>query len=268
MNKIKFNSGGQPLFLEDVKLLQDNQEEAISSLLYALCKGNNVLLQGGEIDVVDDAYIVTGGKAFIGGDIVTWEDFELEESQLDGELYLCIREIEEDEREFGDGFHRNCRVNRVVYLSDTKTGAAGYIDLWRSNDFKTALRGVMGYSDSPISWYEQEIHKELIYNGFNVEFYHLPVSGGIQIQLKISSENAAWSNNVKGMICTYPSTLAEQLEGKFSPAIFTGGDGKVYSDIIEWGREGKHLCLLNADGGEVKHTPYGKIESQFVIYYL
>lgn len=267
MNKIKFSSGGQPLFLEDVKLLQDNQEEIIRSLLYALCKEHNVLLQGGEFAEVDGGNIITGGKAFIGGDIVVWEDLPIDESLFEGDLYLCVKEVEEDEREFGDGFNRNCRVNKVVYLSNTTSGAVGYINLWNTKDFAEVLDGVLGHSSSPVSWYKAQINEELIYNGYNIEIYYLPISDTVQLKLKMSSENAAWGNNVKGVICSWPGEqIAQQLQGKYSPVIFVGGDGHVYSDIIEWSRDGTELCLLNADGGEVKHTPYGYIEQQFIIY--
>lgn len=266
MNKIKFNSGGQPLFLEDVKLLQDNQEEIIKSLLYALCKEHNVLLQGGEFDEVDGGYIITGGKAFIGGDIVVWEDLPIDESLLEDDWYLCVKEVEEDEREFGDGFNRNCRVNKVVYLSNTTSGAVGYIDLWDTKDFAEVLDGVLGHSSSPIAWHEVHIDDQLIYNGFNIELYSIPILNGTQAKLRMSSENADWKNGIKGLICSYPGELfALHTEGKFSPVIFIGGDGKVYSDIIEWSRDGT-LYLLDANGGEVRHSPYGKIEGQFTIY--
>lgn len=267
MNKIKFSSGGQPLFLEDVKLLQDNQEEIIKSLLYALCKEHNVLLQGGKFAEVDGGYIITGGKAFIGGDIVVWEDLPIDESLLEDDWYLCVKEVEEDEREFGDGFNRNCRVNKVVYLSNTTSGAVGCIDLWNTKDFVEVLEGVLGFSNNPISWNKVSIREELIYNGFdNIEFYSIPISNGTEVKLSMSSENAAWHENAKGVICSWPGELATRLQGKYTPVIFVGGDGKVYSDIIEWARNGTDLCLLDAGGGEVKHSPYGEIKGQFTIY--
>ncbi len=268
MNKIKFSSGGQPLFLEDVKLLQDNQEKMLETLLYALCEDNNVLLSGGEIELEGDDYVIRGGKAFIGGDIVEWDTLNLGgEEQLNDDIFLCVRELEEDEREFGDGFMRKCRINRNVYLNNTTEGSIGYINMLNPYRFDTVLKGVLGFSSSSLSWYKEEIHEELIYNGFDdIEILHVPTTGGVQIKLNMSSKNAAWGDNVKGVICSWPGELATRLKGKYTPVIFVGGDGKVYSDIIEWARDGTELCLLDAGGGEVKHSPYGEIKGQFTIY--
>ena len=266
MNKIKFSSGGQPLFLEDVKLLQDNQEEIIKSLLYALCEEHDVLLQGGEFAEADGGYIITGGKAFIGGDIVVWEDLPIDESLFEDDWYLCVKEVEEDEREFGDGFMRKCRINKTAYLSNTTEGAVGYIDVINPHSFDKVLKGVLGLSSSSLSWYEAEIRDDLIYNGFDIEVLHIPTTGGTQVKLNMSSKNAAWGERVKGVICSWPGELASRLKGKYTPVIFVGGDGKVYSDIIEWARDGTELCLLDAGGGEVKHSPHGEIKGQFTIY--
>lgn len=44
MNRLKFNEGGQPVYLDDLKLLQDNDEGAMSSLMEALGGGKTAFL--------------------------------------------------------------------------------------------------------------------------------------------------------------------------------------------------------------------------------
>lgn len=275
MNRLKFSNGGQPLFLEDIKLLQENQDEILSTLLYALCKDTGIIiLKGGDWDVVnEDGDVLTvriaEGKAFVGGDIVGWNETDVS-NNLDNDLYLCVQEVDEDEREFGDGVPRKCRTNKRVYFSETTENAQWYIKIFDNHkSFAEVLRGVLGFdsSGSSVPWYEETINNELVYNGFDIKLYHSPYPGGIQIKLIMSSKNESWDDEAEGVICTYPGDLATQLQGKYSPAIFIGGDGKVYSDIIEWSSEGKHLYLHGSDGEEVVHTPNGKIESQFVIYF-
>lgn len=39
MNKLKFNEGGQPTYLDDLKTLQDNHSTALESLLAGLTGG-------------------------------------------------------------------------------------------------------------------------------------------------------------------------------------------------------------------------------------
>ena len=79
MNRIKFNEGGQPVFLDDFKLLQDNQQCFSEELIRALCGDTDVIISGATLDYRDiegrdDAItvIVKEGKAFIGGEFVEW----------------------------------------------------------------------------------------------------------------------------------------------------------------------------------------------------
>ena len=135
MNRLKFSNGGQPLFLEDIKLLQENQDEILSTLLYALCKDTGIIiLKGGDWDVInEDGDVLTvriaEGKAFVGGDIVGWNETDVS-NNLDNDLYLCVQEVDEDEREFGDGVPRKCRTNKRVYFSETTDHAQWYINIF------------------------------------------------------------------------------------------------------------------------------------------
>lgn len=129
MNRLKFSEGGQPIYLEDLQLLQDNEKSSAGQVLSALCCGRSTMLfekptyQYTENEAGDFVIKVSQGTAFINGDFVSWRDAVIVGPQSEDDLWLCVREIPGDKRTFDDGQLRSCMVSREGYISADPAGA-------------------------------------------------------------------------------------------------------------------------------------------------
>lgn len=276
MNRIKFNEGGQPVFLDDFKLLQDNQQCFVDNLIHILSGDTNVIISGAEVDYQDiegrdDALkvIVGEGKAFIGGDIVEWTSpLEIEYVyDVDDDIYLVVSEQDEDLRDFNDGNQRYCRTTKKVSLSKSKEGLEA-INIFAQTSFPEALKKVLGMGvSSGLQWYNVSIPSEYIANGFSVGLsYCIPAHGQLRIKLILQSNDATWSNNVGEVFYwgDVDTNLSAQLRGKYSQAVFVSDRGQLYNYIIEWCRE-DYTLVLHGCGEDAPH-PEGKIDDTFIIY--
>lgn len=124
MNKLKFNEGGQPVYLDDLRLLQGNDMAATRWLLNTLGATTFV----GEEPVVDTnadgSYTVEGGTAWVKAELLQWDDTDFSSSEWTGTVWLCIKETDTDTRTFEDGQDRACATEKSAYLSVDNTGVS------------------------------------------------------------------------------------------------------------------------------------------------
>lgn len=127
MNRLKFNEGGQPVYLDDLATLQANAVQGLQRLLSALTGGTGVYMlqeQKGEVADEEGKKIkMYGGAAVVDGEIVEWEDTTLTVDSWDDPLYLCIKRTETDQRTFEDGQTRACATKTEASLTTDSSGA-------------------------------------------------------------------------------------------------------------------------------------------------
>lgn len=131
MNRLKLNEGGQPVHLDDLETLQDNDKRSMKLLLDALTGGAEAFLlkkpEKSLIWHVTDTgkvyYTLKGGTLVVDGDFLEWPETDVETKTEESPVYLCVRETETDIRTFEDGQQRNCMETREVYVTDDPTGA-------------------------------------------------------------------------------------------------------------------------------------------------
>lgn len=131
MNRLVFNEGGQPIFLDDIKLLQDNDAGFNRQFLNAISgKSSAFLFQPLDMKPlsVDQEKLTTTAKVYAGSIVVAGEIIDFPESTVtvktwSDPLYVCIKETENEEREFEDGQTRPCRKSVQAYISTSKDGA-------------------------------------------------------------------------------------------------------------------------------------------------
>ena len=132
MNRLKFNEGGQPVYVDDLETLQENDTAGIKRLLETLTGGVKAYLLAdikAEIVSVDvDKSTTTGkfygGTAVVNGEFVAWDDVTLVLQSWDDPIYLCIKREETDNRVFEDGQTRACAVETKGYLSTQRRATA------------------------------------------------------------------------------------------------------------------------------------------------
>ena len=131
MNRLKLNEGGQPVHLDDLETLQDNDKRSMRLLLDALTGGAEAFLlkrpeKGlwmGDYDEGNGSYTLKGGTLVVDGEFLEWPETRVVTLTAESPTYLCVRETETDSRTFEDGQQRNCMVTKEVYATGDPTGA-------------------------------------------------------------------------------------------------------------------------------------------------
>lgn len=127
--KLLFHEGGQPVYIDDLKLMQDGQCGMWRTLLALFMGGAEAcLLERADMQLLaltDDSgrdVLVGGGTLVVDGMTCPFPAARLL-VPADGDVYVCIKRAETDSRQFEDGQERPCRETFTAYLSVTDAGA-------------------------------------------------------------------------------------------------------------------------------------------------
>ena len=243
MNRLVFNEGGQPIFLDDIKLLQDNDAGFNRQFLNAISgKSSAFLFQPLDMKPlsVDQEKLTTTAKVYAGSIVVAGEIIDFPESTVtvktwSDPLYVCIKETENEEREFEDGQTRPCRKSVQAYISTSKDGAKisynvlelpTLTELLRRN---LGLAGVDTWKNIPVTFF----------NGYTGQVQYQKQGGSTRIKVKISSMKGEWDAMPgKGILFEVDPQVGSFLNRKWSGTFGTGGD------------DGSHLCALEFYDGK------------------
>ena len=243
MNRLLFNEGGQPIFLDDIKLLQDNDAGFNRQFLNAISgKSSAFLLQ--HLDMkplsVDQEKLTTTAKVYAGSIVVASEIIDFPESTVtvktwSDPLYVCIKETENEEREFEDGQTRPCRKSVQAYISTSKDGAKVAYNVLELPTLTELLRrnlglgGVDTWKNIPVTFF----------NGYTGQVQYQKQGGSTRIKVKISSMKGEWDAMPgKGILFEVDPQVGSFLNRKWSGTFGTGGD------------DGSHLCALEFYDGK------------------
>lgn len=243
MNRLLFKEGGQPIFLDDVKLLQDNDAGFNRQFLNAISgKSSAFLLQ--HLDMkplsVDQEKLTTTAKVYAGSIVVAGEIIDFPESTVtvktwSDPLYVCIKETENEEREFEDGQTRPCRKSVQAYISTSKDGAKVAYNVLELPTLTELLRrnlglgGVDTWKNIPVTFF----------NGYTGQVQYQKQGGSTRIKVKISSMKGEWDAMPgKGILFEVDPQVGSFLNRKWSGTFGTGGD------------DGSHLCALEFYDGK------------------
>ncbi len=243
MNRLLFNEGGQPIFLDDIKLLQDNDAGFNRQFLNAISgKSSAFLLQ--HLDMkplsVDQEKLTTTAKVYAGSIVVAGEIIDFPESTVtvktwSDPLYVCIKETENEEREFEDGQTRPCRKSVQAYISTSKDGAKVAYNVLELPTLTELLRrnlglgGVDTWKNIPVTFF----------NGYTGQVQYQKQGGSTRIKVKISSMKGEWDAMPgKGILFEVDPQVGSFLNRKWSGTFGTGGD------------DGSHLCALEFYDGK------------------
>lgn len=195
MNKIKFSEGGQPVYLDDLQLLQDNDTSAMAALVKMLGNGENVFLfQKGGWDVIEQdesgVTVLIKAETFIAnGEFLSWEDTNLQVpyNMIEEPVYLCINTVEADRRQFDDGQERPCRIARKVYISQDNTGAAEYYNYYELPVLSDLVKQMVGIKE-PELWQQITAH---FFNGYSGIIKYKDLGDCYRVRVDIRSNSKA-----------------------------------------------------------------------------
>ncbi|MEE1081624.1 MAG: hypothetical protein U0L19_11005 [Bacteroidales bacterium] len=157
MNKIKFSAGGQPVFLDDLQLLQDNYSNMIAFLAESSVGSNSPILlhdydpviQRINSDGTIDVYVAQN-KILHDGVIVDIHEKTFTGIETSKDIYVAITTQDNTSRVFQDGSTKQVRTSSSAILISTSVGVSFRMrDLYRFGRFRTdrfaLLNGYYGY---------------------------------------------------------------------------------------------------------------------------
>lgn len=225
MNRLKFNEGGQPVYVDDLETLQENDTAGMKRLLETLTGGVKAYLLAdikAEIVSVDvDKSTTTGkfygGTAVVNGEFVAWDDVTLVLQSSDDPIYLCIKREETDNRVFEDGQTRACAVETKGYLSTDKSGATESYCIYDLPVMKKLVRKSIGIEDEPS--YKQL--KVSFFNGYTGTVMYKEMEEMYRIKVNIRSTS---NEEVTGSIALF------YYDGVLPDAFVTSTRGYVQTE--------------------------------------
>lgn len=157
MNRLKFNEGGQPVYVDDLETLQENDTVSMKRLLETLTGGVKAyLLTDRKADIVSvdvekstTTAKIYAGTAVVDGEFVSWKDTTVVLQTWDDPIFLCIKRTETDNRVFEDGQTRACAVETEGYISTDKSGATEIYNMYDLPVMTKLVRKAIGVNDEP-----------------------------------------------------------------------------------------------------------------------
>ncbi|MFB9897809.1 hypothetical protein [[Hallella] seregens] len=236
MNRMLFNDGGQPVYLDDLKLLQGNPEEQESMLLNVLSGGASVFLlnkANAEIVGSDTVNFTTTFK--ISKNWVAWNGmiYEIPETTVtvpswDTPVYVGLRSTKTETRTFEDGQEHACVETKEAYLSleNTEPEMVNLFDL--KSLFE--LMGPLVNANEPVSVYK-DIPVQL-YNGYTGKVQYKEELDHYKVIVKLTSHNTGWDLSSGALFGINPSTYGFMAQ-KVSNSFLTGGDAPAREQIAQ-----------------------------------
>lgn len=222
MNRLLFSEGGQPVCLDDLKLLQDNEQESIKLLLSALVDTKVFLLDKIKMDLPKRSedgrvyFTVKAGTLVVDGELLSWNDTKFSTADIARPKYLCVRDIETDSRIFEDGQSRACVKAKEAYVSLSNEGVSLSYNMLQLPVFADLLKKKLNiavdknWKDIAVTWS----------NGYTGSFQCQDLGNYYKCRISIKSSLRSWDegNGEVGLITD------NNIPRFVSPMFLTGGD--------------------------------------------
>jgi hypothetical protein len=246
MIKMKFQEGGQPVYLDDLSVIQSASADALDKFLSSLggdiskdilflskptvsYSGNSISTTSGILWVKDKGFITL--PAVNGLDI-----------SATGSAYVQIISTDIESRVFSDAQTRACQQQITAQLIATQTGT--YYKFDDISEFIPSLAALVDIANktdyirlSSITWA----------NGYTGTIEYKNIYGGKRYHIKASSANATWTT--PGLIFT--AALPESVSLMF----LTGGDDPSVDKPHYIYTLGNGQCYLVSSIGSLESNP-------------
>lgn len=250
MNKLLFNEGGQPVFLDDLKTLQESPQEQFSMLLAVLGSNEEIFLMNamtGKLISVDET---TGKSTFkternrIAKEGVIYEipETTIVVDSFYDPLYVGFKTTESDRRNFNDGQEHACLAVREAFLSTTKLDDSMQ-NVWSLKTMWSLMAPLVKANTASESY--KNIRVEFR-NGYSGIVQYKDVGDAYRIRIDIKSENAEWDTG--GIPSADPLTSLLS----FTDQDFPYSDRTFYADIVigvggDTSARAGHASLVNRE---------------------
>ena len=253
MNRLLFSEGGQPVCLDDLKLLQDNGQEGIKLLLSALVDTKVFLLDKIKMDLPKRSedgrvyFTVKAGTLVVDGELLSWNDTKFSTADIARPKYLCVRDIETDSRIFEDGQSRACVKAKEAYVSLSNEGASLSYNILQLPVFADLLKTKLNiavdknWKDIAVTWN----------NGYTGSFQCQDLGNYYKCRISIKSSLRSWDKG-EGVV----GFITDNNIPRFvSPMFLTGGDDDTTMSEFYLVNNIEHL-MLRGNGVDFSNDIY------------
>lgn len=193
MHKLKISEGGQPIYLDDLALLQSNADEMVKTYSRVATGDTGVYLMRPAVSALvkinedgSTVYQYTGGTLVIDHEMYDYPAAEVT-VPVNGKVYICAEQVETDKRLFDDGQERYCRVEYRARLAVTQDGASKAYELSGLPTYIELLSETLGLLSA---W---EIVNTVYFNGYIGKYRKRSVDAGdVQFDLDVNTNITAW----------------------------------------------------------------------------
>ena len=235
MNKVLFNGGGQPIYLDDLQIIQDGVREAAEEIISAL----GVDLDQEVFFVKKPTMTLNGSLATFSDGVLWHEDYGLipinRVSNLNigsAQAYVKIVVTDSDSRTFEDGQQYACKRTVVANIVNSQSGTC--YPFSGIDDMVSRLSALLDKSNSE-HWIPINVH---FYNDYSGTVEYQEFEDFYRIRIDISSTDY---ENQQGSIALFgtwdsrwPGRYRDQRSGLFG----AGGDDVSYTSYISFGQDG------------------------------
>ena len=225
MNKMLFSEGGQPLYIDDLKTLQENPARQMKLLLQALSAGNTVFLFSQmEADLVSaDTKLGTTFKTRQNWLVLDGFIYEIKETTLtvrswDTPLYVGIKRKSMDIRTFENGQEYACREVVEAYLTLEKTDTTYNVYKLKS---LFELMAPLIAKKVPINEYK-DINVDFS-NGYTGQLQYKEEEDFYRVRMVLTSNSTKWTDR-QGSVFSLNGKTPKWLNETISESFVTGGD--------------------------------------------
>ena len=251
MNRLIFNEGGQPVFLDDLKLLQDNDTGFNHRLLEAITGSRQAFLleqiEGKPVSVDQEkmttTFDIAGGAIVVDGEFLDFPQTRITVNSWHDPLYICIKETPLEEREHQDGQVRACMLSRQAYLSADKTGAKVAYEAMTLPTLKKLVCQFVGINRNEPIWQSIPV---TFFNGYSGAVQFQKRGDSTRVKVRIESQKGEW--NQSGLLFEMDPVIGAFLDRRWSGIFGTGGDDSAKPCALEFA---DRKCFLKTVGSMV-----------------
>ena len=230
MKEIKFHEGGMPLNIDDLKLLQENSFATMAAFLKVFAKEKECFLlhrlsATPQNNSLLEAKFIAGVLVF-NGMFLEIPETTLKVNSWQDKIYICVKEVEKDERIFEDGQAKNCRIERQAYLS-TEASEALSFDASKLSTFDELFVEYLNLKRFEPNWIPIPV---FFFNGYSGKIMLQRREGSTRIKIQITSSASSWTEGQEGLLFELGGNVSVDpiglgfLERTCSKVFATAGD--------------------------------------------
>lgn len=252
MKKLKFNNGGQPIYLDDIQTLQNSMNSALCGLVTALLASDwsqrniTTAFLADPTREKDGSYV--GGWVYHDGNLLQYTN-NLTYAIFAPSGYLNIYKTEADSRVMADGSTANCTETMYATVDSAEDAQA-----LASIDWKTV--SVMTEIITSVKWTNTGV---TLMNGYAgvLKYGNDKYAGEIKMRAVLESTASTWENSLHIVATFNPMPLNGSTHKAVTLYNSSGQSYRVYID------ESARLCVDCASGMTPADCPVRFIESFF-----